>query len=85
MLGWDQWRLLERQYGLGAITTMLDSAVAQGLIVRQATDPLAHMLLSAVDEAALYITNSTNQQLARRQTRTSLRTLLDGLRRTNNQ
>ena len=85
VLGWDQWRALERQHGLGAITTMLDSAVAQGVIVRQATGPLAHMLLSAVDETALYITNSTNQQLARRQTRASLRTLLDGLRRTNNQ
>ena len=80
VLGWDQWRILERQYGLGAITAMLDSAVAQGVMARQATEPLAHMLLSAVDEAALYITNSTNRQLARRQTRTSLRALLGGLR-----
>jgi hypothetical protein len=39
------------------------------------------MLLSAVDEAALYIANSTNRQLARRQARASLKALLGGLRR----
>ncbi len=61
---------------------MLDAAVEQGVIARQATEPLAHMLLAAVDEAALYITNSTNRQLARRQARTSLKALLGGLRRT---
>ncbi len=82
VLGWDQWRILEGQYGLGAITDMLDAAVAQGVIARQATEPLAHMLLSAVDEAALYIANSTNRQLARRQSRASLKALLGGLRRT---
>lgn len=82
VLGWDQWRILEGQYGLGAITDMLDAAVAQGVIARQATDVLAHMLLSAVDEAALYIANSTNRQLARRQSRASLKALLGGLRRT---
>jgi AcrR family transcriptional regulator len=82
VLGWDQWRILEGQYGLGAITDMLDAAVAQSVIARQATEPLAHMLLSAVDEAALYIANSTNRQLARRQSRASLKALLGGLRRT---
>ena len=80
VLGWDQWRMLERQYGLGAITAMLDSAVAQGVMTRQATEPLAHMLLSVVDEAALYITNSTNRRMATRQTRASLKALLGGLR-----
>jgi AcrR family transcriptional regulator len=80
VLGWEQWRALEGQYGLRAITAMLNAAVAQGVIARQATEPLAHMLLSAVDEAALYIANSTNRQVARRQTRTSLKALLGGLR-----
>jgi AcrR family transcriptional regulator len=80
VLGWERWRTLEGQYGLGAITAMLDAAVAQGAIARQATEPLAHMLLSAVDEAALYIANSTNRQLARRQARTSLKALVGGLR-----
>ncbi len=37
---------------------MLEGAVAQKVIARQPTAPLAHMLLAAVDEAALYIANA---------------------------
>ena len=32
VLGWDQWRRLEAEYGLGAITAMLDAAVADHAI-----------------------------------------------------
>src|SRR5271170_3765520 len=35
VLGWDQWRSLEADYGLGVITAMLDAAVAQEVISRQ--------------------------------------------------
>jgi AcrR family transcriptional regulator len=80
VLGWDQWRRLESQYGLGVITAMLDAAVAQKVIPRQPTASLAHMLLAAVDEAALYIANATNRQQAHTQARQSLRRLLGGLR-----
>jgi AcrR family transcriptional regulator len=80
VLGWDQWRSLEAQYGLGVITAMLDAAVAQKVIPRQPTASLAHMLLAAVDEAALYIANATDRQQAHTQARQSLRRLLGGLR-----
>jgi AcrR family transcriptional regulator len=80
VLGWDQWRRLEAQYGLGVITAMLDAAVAQKVIPRQPTASLAHMLLAAVDEAALYIANATDRQQAHAQARQSLRRLLGGLR-----
>src|SRR5262249_35072186 len=80
VLGWDQWRSLEAEYGLGAIAALLDAAVAQGVIHRQPTAPLAHMLLAAVDEAALYIANAENQRQARNQSRRALKHLLDGLR-----
>jgi AcrR family transcriptional regulator len=80
VLGWDQWRSLEAHYGLGVITAMLDAAVAQRVIPRQPTIPLAHMLLAAVDEAALYIANATDRRQAHTQARQSLRRLLGGLR-----
>ena len=32
VLGWDKWRSLEADYGLGVITAMLDAAVAQKVI-----------------------------------------------------
>jgi AcrR family transcriptional regulator len=80
VLGWDQWRSLEAEYGLGVITAMLDAAVAQKVIPRQPTVPLAHMLLAAVDEAALYIANAPDRRQAHRQARQSLTRLLRGLR-----
>jgi len=81
VLGWDQWRSLEADYGLGVITAMLDAALAQEVISRQPTGPLAHMLLAAVDEAALYIANAPDRRLAHKQARVSLAGLLGGLRR----
>jgi AcrR family transcriptional regulator len=80
VLGWERWRSLEAEYGLGVITTMLDAAVAQKVIARQPTGPLAHMLLAAVDEAALYIANAPNRRQAHKQARQSLMRLLGGLR-----
>jgi AcrR family transcriptional regulator len=82
VLGWDEWRSLEAQYGLGVITDMLDAAVAQKVISRQPTASLAHMLLAAVDEAALYIANALDRHQAHTQARQSLNRLLGGLRRT---
>jgi AcrR family transcriptional regulator len=80
VLGWEQWRNLEAEYGLGAITAMLDAAVAQQVIPRQPTAPLAHMLLAAVDEAALYIANAPDRRQAHNQARQALKGLLSGLR-----
>jgi AcrR family transcriptional regulator len=80
VLGWEQWRSLEAQYGLGAITAMLDAAVSQKVVPRQPTSPLAHMLLAAVNEAALYIANAPDRQQAHTQARLSLKFLLGGLR-----
>jgi len=80
VLGWDQWRRLEADYGLGAITAMLDAAVSERAIPKQPTAPLAHMLLAAVDQAALYIANAHDRRQARNETRRALGRLLDGLR-----
>jgi AcrR family transcriptional regulator len=80
VLGWEQWRNLEAHYGLGAITAMLDAAVAQHVIEHQRTEPLALMLLAAVDEAALYIANASDRRRARNEARRALQRLLDGLR-----
>jgi len=80
VLGWEEWRGLEAEYGLGAITAMLDAAVAQGVVAKQPTASLAHMLLAAVDEAALYIANADDRRRARNESRRALANLLRGLR-----
>ncbi|MGE0879125.1 MAG: TetR/AcrR family transcriptional regulator [Acidimicrobiia bacterium] len=80
VLGWETWRELEASYGLGAISSLLEAAIAEGTIDRQPVAPLAHMLLAAVDEAALYVAAAPNQRAAQRETQASFKRLLDGLR-----
>ena len=53
VLGWARWRKLEEGYGLGGITNVLEGAMKDGLIRQQPVEPLAHLLLGSVMEAAL--------------------------------
>jgi AcrR family transcriptional regulator len=81
VLGWVKWRELESLYGLGAIRAMLERAVEEGdLAVGQPVDALAHVLLAAADETALFIANAPDQRTARDQGVQALDALLDGLR-----
>jgi hypothetical protein len=60
---------------------MLERAIDEGdLAVNQPTDALAHLLLAAADEAALFIANAPDQRAARDQGVRALNALLDGLR-----
>lgn len=81
VLGWQEWRALEAQYGLGAIRQLLSDAIAEGTISPQPVDPLANILLAAVDEAALYIANNENPRVARDTAAVSMNTVLGGLAR----
>lgn len=81
VLGWVKWRELESLYGLGAIRAMLERAVEEGdLAAGQPVDALAHVLLAAADETALFIANASDQRAARDQGVRALNAVLDGLR-----
>lgn len=81
VLGWAQWKELEGRYGLGLITAAIAQAVEEGHLAPQAVTPLAHMLLAALDEAALLIANAESPEQAGAEAAQALRQLLDGLRR----
>ncbi|MEA5361552.1 TetR/AcrR family transcriptional regulator [Amycolatopsis sp., V23-08] len=55
VLGWDVWREIEAEYGLGLIVRVLEQARADGLIVKLPVPALAQLVLSAVMEAARMI------------------------------
>ena len=67
VLGWDQWRAVGVKYGLGVIEGMLAHAIAEGVIPEQPLRPTAHVLLGALDEAALFVSRATNRDQARRE------------------
>lgn len=81
VLGWTRWRELESVYGLGAMRAMLERAVEEGDIAPgRPLDVLAHILLAAADETALFIANAPDQKAARDKGVQALNVLLDGLR-----
>ena len=80
VLGWDEWREIDTQYGLGLVKASLENAMETGLIARQPVDPLAHLLVGALDEAAMYISRADDTGAARREMGDSIERVLDGLR-----
>jgi AcrR family transcriptional regulator len=79
VLGWQEWRALEARYGLGIIRQLLTDAVDEGTIAPQPVDALAHILLAAVDEAALFIANAPDPHTARDTSASAMRAVLTGI------
>jgi AcrR family transcriptional regulator len=67
VLGWEQWRAVGIKYGLGIIEAMLAQAIANALIPDQPLRPTAHVMLAALDEAALYIASAADSDQARQE------------------
>lgn len=65
VLGWQRWRELQVQFGLGSIRALLEKAVEQGTVTPQPLDVLAHVLLAAADEAAQFVANAPDPRHAR--------------------
>jgi AcrR family transcriptional regulator len=65
VIGWQQWRSIEEKYGLGLVRAALQLAVAEGSLPDQPVDMLAHILLAAINEAALCIANAPDAEAAR--------------------
>lgn len=80
VLGWDEWREIDTQYGLGLVKASLENAMETGLIARQPVDPLAHLFVGALDEAAMYISRAADPKAARREMGESIERMLAGLR-----
>lgn len=79
VLGWDKWREIEARYGLGAIGRLLETGIEDGTIKPVAVAPSAHLLLSAADEAALFIAHARDPATARVEVGATLEALLAGL------
>jgi AcrR family transcriptional regulator len=58
VLGWDRWREIGAANGLGLIEASLAAAIEAGEIRELPVKPMAHLLLGALDEAAMLIARS---------------------------
>ncbi len=67
VLGWEAWRDLAGRYGLGLVQLALQTAMDAGAIVPQPVVPLAHILVGALNEGALYVARADDPAAAREQ------------------
>jgi AcrR family transcriptional regulator len=79
VLGWDRWREIAAEHGLGLIEGTLQAAVEAGAIPEQPIRPLAHLLMGALDEAAMLVARAEDPERMRVEVGRTLDTLLAGL------
>jgi AcrR family transcriptional regulator len=80
VLGWERWREIGWRYGMGLTEGTVQAAIDAGQIAGQPARPLAHLLLGALDEAALFVARAEDRDAARREMAAAITALLDGLR-----
>jgi AcrR family transcriptional regulator len=60
VLGWDRWREISASNGLGLIEASLIAAIEAGEMRPLPVRPTAHLLLGALDEAAMLLVRSSD-------------------------
>jgi AcrR family transcriptional regulator len=80
VLGWEKWREIGMSYGFGLVHGTLAAAMDAGLIECQPVRPLAHLLLGALDEAALLVARADDDGQTRREVGHAVARHLNALR-----
>jgi AcrR family transcriptional regulator len=81
VLGWDRWREIGAEHGLGLIEGTLQAAIDAGAIEDQPVRPLAHVLMGALDEAAMLVARAADPEAARAEVSRTLDALIAALSR----
>jgi AcrR family transcriptional regulator len=79
VLGWAAFRDVAQRYSLGMTEQLLTEAIRAGQLPRQPVRPLAHVLIGALDEAAMAIATADDPKRARRETEEVLHRLIDAM------
>jgi AcrR family transcriptional regulator len=79
VLGWDRWREIGLEYGLGLLEALLKAAIEAGEIRDQPVRPLAHVLIGALDEAAMLVGRAEDPDRAQAEVARTIDTLLGAL------
>jgi AcrR family transcriptional regulator len=79
VLGWDAWREIDARYGLALVSHGLEAVMAAGQMSQAPVAPLAHLLLGALNEAALLLATAQRPKAARAEVGQTVELLLDRL------
>jgi AcrR family transcriptional regulator len=80
VLGWEEWRRIDGQYALGLVRAVLEANVQAGNIALQPIEPLTHLIVGAINEAALAVAVAPDRRTARREFETAIDGVLEALR-----
>jgi AcrR family transcriptional regulator len=80
VLGPKVWRDIASRYGLALVQFGIQSLIDAGLIAKQPVDPLAHLVIGALSEAAVVIAQAEDTKAARAEMGAALERLMEGLR-----
>lgn len=80
VLGWDVWRAIDAEHGLGLLEQVVQAAIDAGQLLPQSARAVAHVLLGALDEAAMVVARAEDPVAARAEMGQTVRHLLEGLR-----
>jgi AcrR family transcriptional regulator len=80
VLGWQEWREIDNRHGLGLTRAALQGAVDAGEMRPIAVEPMAHLFVAALSEAAFVIAHADHPRKARAEVEEALIQLIDGLR-----
>lgn len=81
VLGWAEWRAIDASYGLGLVRFVIEDVMEAGLVERRPVEPLAHVVLGALNEAGMVIANAEDPAVARQEVGEAIMFLLEGVRR----
>ena len=79
VLGWERWREVSQRHGMGMVQALIEDGIAPGRIPAQPVRPLAHVLIGALDEAAIYLARSDGSATTREEVDTLIDRLVDAL------
>ncbi len=80
VLGWEVWRAIDTDHGLGLLEQALQRAMDAGAMLPGSTTAVAHVLTGALDEAAMVVARAEDPVAAREEMGKTVRRLLEGLR-----
>lgn len=80
VLGWEVWRTADADYALGLLEGVIQQAIDAGKLIPQPARALAHVLMGALDEAAMVIARADDPEAAREEMGRTVRHLLEGLK-----
>jgi hypothetical protein len=79
VIGWAAFRDVAQRYSLGMTEQLLTEAMRSGQLAHQPVRALAHVLIGALDEAAMAIATADDPKRARRETEEVLHRLIDAM------